>query len=156
MMCSFWDFFEFHKHNIAETVHSKCYMTEESIKANLKKYFTHKSPLLEARLYHILADGKLNKRIYMIDFIEKFYRPLFEEPPLVMANFMFRILDFDGDGYLHASDLVQAQSYCDELSEFGDEITKLSDYYIKIYLESRSKIKIADRINLHRYKDLLD
>ena len=73
-----------------------------------------------------------------------------------MANFMFRILDFDGDGYLHASDLVQAQSYCDELSEFGDEITKLSDYYIKIYLESRSKIKIADRINLHRYKDLLD
>lgn len=69
---------------------------------------------------------------------------------------MFKMLDFDDDGYLHASDLVNAQAYCDELSEFGEELAKLSNYYIKIYLASRSKIKIADRINLYRYMNLLD
>lgn len=47
---------------------------------------------------------------------------------------MFKMLDFDEDGYLHASDLVKAQEFCDDMSEFGEEITKLSNYYIKIYL----------------------
>lgn len=60
-------------------------MTEQSIKANLKKYFGHKSMLLEARLYHILADGRSNRRIYMQTFIDKFYKPLYEEPPIIKA-----------------------------------------------------------------------
>ena len=72
------------------------------------------------------------------------------------ANFMFRMLDFDGDGYLHASDLVQAQQFVDELSNFGEELTKLSQYYINTYLESRGKIRVAEMINIYRYKDLLD
>ena len=42
----------------------------------------------------------------MNDFVEHFYIPLFESPPVVKANFMFKMLDFDNDGYLHASDLV--------------------------------------------------
>lgn len=117
-----WRFFDFHKHNTNEKVQSKCYMTEQSIKANLKRYFGHKTLLLEARLYHILAEGKSNRRIYMETFVEKFYKPLFEEPPIIKAQFMFKMLDFDNDGYLHASDLVHAQTYCDELSEFGEEI----------------------------------
>lgn len=151
-----WRFFEFHKHNVNEKVMSKVYMTEQSIRANLKKYFGHKSALLEARLYYILSDGLPNRRIYMETFIEKFYKPMFEEPPVIKAQFMFKMLDFDEDGYLHASDLVKAQDFCDELSEFGEEIAKLANYYIKVYLESRGKIKISDKINLHRYKDLLD
>ena len=69
---------------------------------------------------------------------------------------MFRMLDFYNDGYLHASDLVQAQQLNDELSDFGEELTKLSQYYINTYLESRGKIREADMINIHRYKDLLD
>lgn len=44
----------------------------------------------------------------MDDFIENFYKPLFEGAPVVKANFMFRMLDFDDDGYLHASDLVHS------------------------------------------------
>ena len=39
---------------------------------------------------------------------------------------MFRLLDFDNDGYLHASDLVEAQEYIDEVSDFGQELNKLS------------------------------
>ena len=42
----------------------------------------------------------------MIDFVENFYVPLFESPPVVKAKFLFKMLDFDDDGYLHASDLV--------------------------------------------------
>ena len=52
--------------------------------------------------------------------------PLFEKPPIDKANFMFRLLDFDNDGYLHASDLVEAQEYIDEVSDFGQELNKLS------------------------------
>jgi Ca2+-binding EF-hand superfamily protein len=40
--------------------------------------------------------------------VEKFYKPLFEESPIIKAQFMFKMLDFDEDGYLHASDLVEA------------------------------------------------
>ncbi len=76
---------------------------------NLKKYFGHKTTFLDERLYFILSGGKPNKRIYMDDVIELLYIPLFDSPPIVKANFMFRMLDFDGDGYLHASDLVHAQ-----------------------------------------------
>ena len=32
---------------------------------------------------------------------------------------MFKLLDFDNDGYLHASDLVQAQQFVEEESDFG-------------------------------------
>ena len=42
----------------------------------------------------------------MIDFVENFYIPLFDSPPIVKASIMFKMLDFDEDGYLHASDLV--------------------------------------------------
>ena len=62
----------------------------------------------------------------MEDLIEQLYLPLFEKPPIDKANFMFRLLDFDNDGYLHASDLVEAQEYIDEVSDFGQELNKLS------------------------------
>ena len=42
----------------------------------------------------------------MSDFVDNFYYPMFESPPVVRANIMFKMLDFDEDGYLHASDLV--------------------------------------------------
>ena len=48
--------------------------------------------------------------------------PLFEKPPIVKASFMFKMLDFDDDNYLHASDLVEAQEIIDELSDFGEEL----------------------------------
>ena len=94
----------------------------------------------------------------MNDFVEQFYVPLFESPPIVKAQFMFRMLDFDEDGYLHASDLVLAQEYfkkSDELSDFGQELAKLSNYYVQVYLKSRGKVRQGEMINLHRYKDLL-
>ena len=131
-------------------------MTENSLVQNLRKYFGHKTTFLDKRLYHILSNGKPNKRIYFDDFIENFYIPLFEAPPIVKANFMFRMLDFDGDGYLHASDLVTAQEYFDEMSDFGNEVNKLSQYYITTYLNNRGKVKLEDQINMFRYKDLLD
>ena len=92
----------------------------------------------------------------MNDFIQNLYLPLFESPPIVKANIMFKMLDFDDDGYLHASDLVIAQQYIDELSDFGEELSKLAHYYIKAYLDNRGKVKLADQINIYRYKDLLD
>ena len=125
-----WRFFDFLKHNVNEKNQSRCYLTEQSIRLNLKKYFGHKTLLLDERLYKILSQGRSNKRIYMEDFIEQFYDPLFVHPPIVKANFMFRMLDFDDDGYLHASDLVKAQQYVDELSDFGQELSKLAKYYI--------------------------
>ena len=67
----------------------------------------------------------------MDDFIKHFYVPLFEAVPMIKAQFMFKVLDFDCDGYLHASDLVQAQHYVDELSDFGVELNKLADYYVQ-------------------------
>ena len=123
---------------------------------NLKRWFGHKTLLFDARLYHVLTDGQTNRRMYFDEFREKFYKPMFEDVPLARANLMFKMLDFDGDGFLHASDLVEAATYCDELSTFGEELSKLSDYYIKVYLESRVRIKIADQINIFRYKEILD
>ena len=117
-----WRFFNFVKHNVNEKNQSKCYMTKESLKLNLKKYFGHKTTFLDARLYSVLSDGQVNRRLYFDQFIEKFYIPLFEKPPIVKANFMFKMLDFDGDNYLHASDLVEAQEIIDELSDFGEEL----------------------------------
>jgi len=66
----------------------------------------------------------------MDEFIEGFYTPLFDSAPIIKAQFMFRLLDFDNDGILHASDLVQAQQFVDELSDFGQELTTLANYYI--------------------------
>ena len=54
----------------------------------------------------MLSEGQKHKRIYFDDFIEKLYTPLFNSANMVKANFMFQMLDFDEDGYLHASDLV--------------------------------------------------
>lgn len=143
------------KHNVNEKNPSKCYLTEQSIKQNLSRYFGHRTTFLDARLYHVLTNGQKNKRIYMNDLIENLYIPLFESPPIIKASFMFKMLDFDQDGYLHASDLTQTQEIIDELSDFGQELAKLSNYYIQIYLKSRGKIRINDMINLYRYKDLL-
>ena len=134
-------FFDFMKHNVNEKNSSKCYLTEASIKLNLSRYFGHKTTFLDARFYHILTNGQKNKRIYMNDFVESFYVPLFDSPPVVKAGFMFKMLDFDDDGYLHASDLVQAQQFVDELSDFGQELAKLSNYYIQQYLKSRGKVR---------------
>ena len=77
----------------------------------------------------------------MNDLVENLYIPLFESPPIVKASFMFKMLDFDGDGYLHASDLVRAQELIDEISDFGQELAKLSNYYIQTLLKSRGKIR---------------
>ena len=55
------------------------------------------------------------------------------------------MLDFDDDGYLHASDLVEAQEFIDELSDFGQELSKLANYYIKAYLDNRGKVKLPRR-----------
>ena len=43
---------------------------------------------------------------------------------------MFKLLDFDNDGYLHASDMIQTQEHIDPESDFGEEIQKLMDYYL--------------------------
>ena len=112
-------FFDFMKHNTNERNISKCFMTEGSLQLNLKRYFGHKTTFLEARLYSVLSRGQTNRRIYFDQFIDEFYTPLFEKTPIVKADFMFRMLDFDGDGILHAHDLVQAAEFIDELSDFG-------------------------------------
>ena len=70
------------KHNINEKNVSKMFMTEDSIKMNLKKYFGHKTSFLDERLYYILAKGFKNRRVYMDDLIEQLYIPLFEAPPI--------------------------------------------------------------------------
>ena len=91
----------------------------------------------------------------MDDFIEDFYKPLFEETPMVRANFMFKMLDFDEDGIIHASDLVRANEYIDEVSEFGEELSLLSNHYIQAYLKNRGILSFTDKITLYRYKNIL-
>ena len=59
-----WRFFDFMKHNVNEKNHSKCFMTQDSLRLNLKKYFGHKTNFLDARLYSVLSDGQVNRRIY--------------------------------------------------------------------------------------------
>ena len=55
--------------------------------------------------------------------------PLFEsQDSLDRAKFMFKLMDFDNDGYLHASDMIQTQEHIDPESDFGQEIQKLMDY----------------------------
>lgn len=93
-------------------------------------------------MYLLLSEGEKNKRIYFDDFIKNFYVPLFDSVPIVKAKFMFKILDFDGDGYLHASDLVQAQQFVDELSEFGEELNKLVDYYVQCQLKTSYRMQV--------------
>ena len=102
-------FFDFLKHNDKEKNQSKCYLTKKSIRLNLRKYFGHETKFLDKRLYKILAQGQKNVRIFFDDFVEQFYTPLFNSPPIEKAIFMFRLLDFDNDGYLDARDLDKAQ-----------------------------------------------
>ena len=78
-------FFDFMKHNTGERNESRCYLTEQSILQKLNKYFGHKTTLLDQRLYYLLANGQKNKRIYFDQFIESFYVPLFDSPPIVKA-----------------------------------------------------------------------
>ena len=148
-------FFSFLRHNVNEKNPSKMYLTEASMKLNVRKYFGHKTHFLDERLYYVIADGQKNRRIYLDEFIQKFYMPLWEAPPIQKAKIMFRMLDFDNDGILHASDLVTAQEYFDELSDFGEEITKLGDYYVQVYLSNGGSFSFSELINLHKYKDLV-
>lgn len=74
----------------------------------LHKYFGHKTLFLDERLYFMLSNGQKNVRIYFDQFISNFYTPLYKSSPIARARFIFRMLDFDEDGYLHASDLVTA------------------------------------------------
>ena len=48
-------FFDFLKHNDKEKNQSKCYLTKNSIRNNLRKYFGHETKFLDKRLYKILA-----------------------------------------------------------------------------------------------------
>ena len=80
----------------------------------------------------------------MDDFIDQFYKPLFDMTPMDKANFMFKLIDFDNDGIIHASDLVEAQQYIEELSDFGQEMAKLSEHYIQSYLKMKGKLSYTD------------
>ena len=129
-------FFDFLKHNDKEKNQSKCYLTKNSIRNNLRKYFGHETKFLDKRLYKILAQGQKNVRIYFEDFIQQFYTPLFDSPPIEKAIYLFRLLDFDNDGYLDARDLDKAEQFVDKQSDFGAELSKLTTYYVKVYLKS--------------------
>lgn len=63
-------FFDFLKHNTTEKNHSRVYLTEQSIKTNLKKYFGHKTLFLDAQLYNLLSGWTKGKRIYFDHFVE--------------------------------------------------------------------------------------
>ena len=89
---------------------------------NLRKYFGHRTDMLNKRLYFMISKGVPFQRIYIDKFIEDFYMPLFQGTPFMRANWLFSMLHFDGDGYLHATDLVEAQRYADPLSDFGLEV----------------------------------
>ena len=149
-------FFTFLKYNLNEQKDYKCYLTENSILAHLRRYFGHKTTFLDARLYYMLSDGQKHKRIYFDDFIEKFYTPLFNSANMVKANFMFQMLDFDEDGYLHASDLVQAQQYVDEMSDFGEELQSLTSHYTNSFMAGRGTLKWNDQINVQKFNDILN
>ena len=129
-------FFDFLKHNDKEKNQSKCYLTKNSIRNNLRKYFGHETKFLDKRLYKILAQGQKNVRIYFEDFVQQFYTPLFDSPPIEKAIYLFRLLDFDNDGYLDARDLDKAEQFVDKQSDFGAELSKLTTYYVKVYLKN--------------------
>ena len=152
-----WRFFHFMRQNINEDAEHKVFLTEHSLRLNLSKYFGHKTDLLTARLYTVLGGGRTGKRIFVDDFIEQLYVPLWEsEDPLARARLMFRMLDFDGDGYLHACDLVRAQELVDAGSDFGGELQKLVDFYVRTQLKNRGPGSDHDKINLHKYKWLTE
>lgn len=56
----------------------------------------------------MLADNVLMKRISLKEFIEKFYIPAMEGTMKSRVQFLFKMLDKDDDGILHATDLLQA------------------------------------------------
>ena len=100
-------FFSFMKQNSFEQLEHKMFLTEQSIRMTLSKYFGHKTDLLNKRFYYVLSGGKSFQRIFLDDFLENFYMPLFEsQDSFDRAKFMFRLMDFDNDGYLHASDMI--------------------------------------------------
>lgn len=67
---------------------------------------------------------------------------------------MFKLLDFDNDGYLHAFDLSEVDKLVESISDFGQEINKLIKYYVGIHLKSKGKILEKDKINIHKYKEI--
>ena len=152
-----WRFFHFLRQNINEEVEHKVFVTQNSLKLNLSKYFGHRTDFLNERLYMMLSDGKPCRRIFIDDFIEKFYQPLWEaDDPLARARFMFTMLDFDGDGYLLASDLVRALELIDGASDFGQEFQKIVDFYVTTHLKTNDKPSEYHKINLHKYKSITE
>ena len=51
-------FFSFLRQNTFEEKEHKMYLTDQSIRLNLAKYFGHRCSFLERRLYTVLSNGK--------------------------------------------------------------------------------------------------
>ena len=65
---------------------------------------------------------------------------------------MFKLMDFDNDGYLHPSDLLSTKELIDPESDFGEEVSMLMDYALHTLMKEEAGLH--DKIDVHRYRNL--
>lgn len=107
-----WRFFvALSKNGQHETQKTQVYLTQDSIAKNFSAYYGHKTDFMDKRFYMVLTGGKTLRRIYINDFIKKFYFPLYgNETTIKLKNkFALDLLDLDLDGNLSTKDLVNLE-----------------------------------------------
>ena len=74
--------------------------------------------------------------------------PLFESnDPLDRVKIIFKLMDFDDDGYLHPSDLINTQELIDPESDFGQEV--------EVFLTHATKTLMKGETGIHDKIDVL-
>ena len=68
---------------------------------------------------------------------------------------MFKMLDIDQDGYLDANDIDDAWELADKISDFGQEINKLVQYYVSVNLKNKGGMLQKEKINMFMYKQII-
>lgn len=74
------------------------------------------------------------KRIYINEFIRKFFFPLFgkDTTTKIKNKFALELLDLDSDGNLSTKDLVALDDVIEPMSKAGRELQAIKNYYVNI------------------------
>lgn len=73
-------------------------------------------------------------RVYIMDFIKRFYNPLFSTDATTKSRnkFALDLLDLDYDGNVSPKDLVALDDLVDIHSKVGQELELIKAYYVHI------------------------
>jgi hypothetical protein len=66
-------------------------------------------------------------------------------------NFVFILLDLDGDGLLGGPDLLTSQDNVESSSDFGLELQRLTYHYVRTHLVPKHPVLPHNLLSLDKY-----